>query len=162
MAGFLLASLSSPAWGQEVQRTTGPAWELVHGRIVRITSAELQCNRLMVRVVSVDADTVVLERERRRVPVPRASVDFVEVRTGRHRHVVEGAAIGGAVGLVAVIAAGAAHTSSSGFLETDELAVDMVQVGAIPAGILVGGVLGALVTHETWTFLPDLGRVPDR
>lgn len=153
MAGLLIAVTPLPAFAEDPRSGSVFSSGLTPGRYVRITCGTMRLNRATGHLISVGTDTLALRREQQTVRVPAARLNRLEIRTGRHAHVVQGIVIGGMVGLLAVVGASFAHTSGSLFAD-DTMVVAVVRTASIPAGFLIGGLTGALIRHDTWTEVP--------
>jgi hypothetical protein len=146
MIAILLSPLS--AWSQDPP-------EVVPGSRIRITDLGAdRSSRRSGRVLTAGADTVVLSLDTggEAVPFPLAGISQVEVSRGERRHV------GAGIGLGLLIGAGAGALLVASDCEDSYGACGPFTLigGAIGggAGMVVGGVIGALRRTERWEVVP--------
>ena len=127
------------------------------GDRVRVTAPPSGLANQIARVESVRNDTLVLQLKNETRSVPIAALSRLDVSTGRHRHTLQGAGIGGL--------GGAALGAISGYASGDDdpnqflamtaggkAALGAVLIGGV--GLVVGSVVGALHVTDQWTTLP--------
>lgn len=131
------------------------------GSQVLIIAPSISAHRLLGTIVTVDADTLTLRIKNQVAPlaVPVAAVEKLYVSSGRKRHLLKGAAIGGfsGVGLGAIV--GLARYSddppnSFNFNLSKEqkvfaLSIALGGVGLI-VGTMIGGLAGDAIGDEIW------------
>jgi hypothetical protein len=171
-AGRLMRGAASLAVGSSLALATVSAqqssaqWTTVApGQRVRITtSGALAPVRQAGRVLSVQADSILLEPDGGAQPVafPRFAITDMEVSRGQHRSTAAGIVIGvlggGAAGVIAV----AATPSKPGQDELDVISTGQAEAILGMFGAIVGGIVGGLVGHahrsENWAQVPPLQK----
>ncbi len=125
------------------------------GDRVRVTAPALEVRDLVGTYIAVRGDTLELESEATLLAIPMASVTRLEVVDGRKSGLVKG----GVVGLVVGVGIGVAKVSGCG--SGDDCFDAGLWLSAPPlAGMLLGGVVGALIKTDRWREVPlDRPRV---
>ena len=150
IAGVLLGALTAgPITAQVAGSGSGP------GRI-RITPTDSRLEPIVGTAVSSDGQTL------RMVPAGRsdtlsfsmASIDKVEASAGKRSQAGRGALIGGAVGLA--LGGGAALLVSPQAADFPEWVPGAALAGTTLLGALVGTLIGARSSRETWTASPSV------
>ena len=118
------------------------------GDRVRVTAA-LGVRELVGTYIAVRGDTLELESEATLLAIPMASVTRLEVVAGRKSGLVKG----GIVGLMVGVGIGVAKVSGCG--SGDDCFDAGLWLSAPPlAGMLLGGVVGALIKTDRWEEVP--------
>ena len=118
------------------------------GDRVRVTAA-LGVRELVGTYIAVRGDTLELESEATLLAIPMASVTRLEVVGGRKSGLVKG----GIVGLMVGVGIGVAKVSGCG--SGDDCFDAGLWLSAPPlAGMLLGGVVGALIKTDRWEEVP--------
>ena len=151
----LLLVAAGPLAGQ----VTAPA-RVQPGARVRVTRVDDRAQ--VATVIERSADTLLLRwaSSETVVAVPMSEISRLEVRTGQHRHVLKGMALGTGIGFAAGALLGAvSYSPCKGFCVIDDeggaAALGGVLVGTL--GLVVGTIAG-LSSHDTWQHVPLDGR----
>lgn len=139
--------------------------ELRLGDIARVSATTPTLKRFVGRIVSLTADTLVLETDEpiARVAIPRAALTSAERRlpnASRPEHAVIGAALGvvtgGAIGGIAGAAGGKpCNDYSDGFCGRD-LGAFFGAVGGGVLGLIAGTAIGLGLPVERWSAVKNL------
>jgi hypothetical protein len=125
------------------------------GDRVRVTAPNEVSGRFVGTVMKIGADTCVLEVEGRAeaLALPLASVTSLEVSRGRKSNILKGAGIGLLIGGAVGIVAGVAACSGDG---CEYAGATVGSLGAIGAGVglLIGTSAGASSSGELWEPVP--------
>lgn len=120
------------------------------GQRVRVTAPELSGGSVVAEFRRFDGDALVIERDEVLRTLPRASITSMEVSTGRHRHVLAGALVGGgAVGVVLGQDMLRKPGQCSGSGNYGQLCA-LFLTAAIAGGAAAGAIVGAFVRHDDW------------
>ncbi len=124
------------------------------GDRVRVTAWSVVPGRPVGTVVSLGADTCVLEVEGRAEPLtlPLASVTRLEVSRGQESNVGKGALTGGLIGAAFGLFVGLIVGSDPEFFGENAFANSVAVLGG--AGIGVGAIIGSLSTSDRWEEVP--------
>lgn len=149
------------------RRLTGPVREEDNGAIVvvesegRVLHVPVPGRVLVGKLIAADerSVTIVVDSSPRHITVPRLAIESIAVRTGRHSR-WRGAAIGGGVGLVLGLAAGAAGGGGEDPLFSRGQSAAMA--GGLFA-VLGAGIGAAIPPGERWEIAKvDAARVSCR
>jgi hypothetical protein len=134
------------------------------GDRVRVTAPSVSGGRFAGTVLTVDPDSLVVQTGTETRRLPRASIERLDLSSGRKSHTLLGAGVGFLVG--AAVGGGLVASDPT---SCDEVHAACIAVGAAVLGAgggLVGALTGALVRTERWAEVPldrvRLGLIPDR
>ena len=136
--------------------------QAVHARTgdrIRITAPPLGLENQTARVVSVRVDSLFLQVvPAETLAVAIAGVTRLEMSTGRRRHALQGAGIGGlagvAVGAWLGLTGGDDRRSFGRVTFTSEEKAVIYGVGLGVTGLVIGAIAGDLRVSERWTSVP--------
>jgi hypothetical protein len=128
------------------------------GDRIRITAAPYALHSQIARVLSVRSDTLFLDvAPAETLAVALASVTRLDVRTGRHRNIGRGAAIGTFSGVAAGVMLGyiAGDDPPDEWIRSS--ASEKAVIGAVllaAPGMVIGALVGAITVSDRWTSVP--------
>ena len=130
------------------------------GDRVRVSAPTIDSDPFIGTVVSMDADTLVLDLAGRNasLPVPVASVTSLDVSQGTTSRVISGVLIGGVIGLVVgTVVASTKQNEACGDYEGSWFCMSpwiLAGIGGPAAGALLGAGIGSQIKVERWETVP--------